>query len=333
MMISQEVYDKFVVDARAEKNSTKVGVSPMDVKVKVVDEMVVSTRRKESMERQLQVQHGGKNLTVTARSLKNILKLTGFSAKLFHDLTKEQLDNSLNFQLSKFKYLGVISKENDLLAMFDNSKNPYSSYEKILPPREKVVFINGNPLHSDSIQIQTADHTINEYGKLIVGMNSIVSSTANVKSQFAYGVYRVRCANGWVVPMFKKNSVPVVDPVVYAGMQKAYEADITGFIKKLEAFVQFAMTYDTSKPEQVDELLSLLSISTRAKKSITTCINNPAEADDLMKAAGVESVNNLWGVFNILTYLSSRAPSMNQSISMGRNISAWAHHISSVGLN
>lgn len=332
-MISQEVYDKFLADARAEKNGTKVGVSPTDVRVNVVDEMIVSIKKKERLERSLQVQYGGKKLAVTARALKNILKLTGFSAKLFHDLPKEQLDTSMNFQLSKFKYLGIISRGDDLFSMFDNSKNPYSSYEKVLPPREKIVYIKGEPLYSDTIQIQTADHTIKNHGDLIVGMNSILSSTANAKSQFSYGVYRVRCANGWTVPAYKKHSVAVMDPIVYQGMQKAYEAEVPMFVDKLEAFVDFASKYDTSKPEQVDELLSLLAVSTKTKKTLMSCIHNPVDADDVLRAAGVDSVNNLWGMFNVLTYISSRAPNMNQSINMGRSIANWAYHITSVGLN
>ena len=332
-MISQEVYDKFLADARAEKNNTKVGISPTDVRVKIVDEMVVSIRSKERLERQLQVNYGGKTLAVTGRAMRNILKLTGFSARLFHDLPKEQLDNSLNFQLGKFKYLGLIFKGKDLFSVFDNSKNPYSSYEKVLPSREKIVFIKGDPLYADTIQIQTADDVIQEHGKLIIGMNSVLSSTANAKSQFSYGVYRVRCANGWTVPIFKKHSVAVMDPVVYSGMQKAYEADVPVFAKKLNDFVKFAINYETAKPEQVDELLSLLSVSTKTKKTIMSCINNPVDADDVLRAAGVDSIKNLWGMFNVLTYISSRAPNMNQSIAMGRNIANWAYHISSVGLN
>ena len=40
-MIAQEVYDKFLTDARTEKKGTKIGINPADVKIKVMDEVVV----------------------------------------------------------------------------------------------------------------------------------------------------------------------------------------------------------------------------------------------------------------------------------------------------
>lgn len=331
-MVTKEVYDRFIEEAKIEKSGVVVGVNPSEVRT-VVQDVAVTGGEEATRERQLLVQYKNRELAVTARAKNNLLRLTGFSNKLFQELPVDQLDRGLNFQMGKFRALGLVVAGENLVSAFDNSKYPFNGYELVVPPKERLVYLKGSPLADDCINLQTIDREMESEGKLIIGMNAVVSSTSNVKSQFAYGVYRVICSNGWLDPILNHRSVPTVDSAIFAGMVNAYSSEMHEYLDKLTKFIEFAKTYQIANSEQVSELMEHLSVSKKIKDTVLTCVNNPAESADILHAAGADSPHNLWGLFNVLTYISSRSPNARASLSLGKNISLWAHQIQSVSSN
>jgi hypothetical protein len=330
-MVTKEVYDRFTEEAKIEKSGAVVGVNPADVRTIVQDVEVTGTDN--TRERQLLVQYKNRELAVTMRAKNNLLRLAGFSNRLFQELPVDQLDNGLNFQMGKFRALGLVVAGENLVSVFDNSKYPFNGYESVLPPKDRLVFIKGSPLADDFVNIQTIDREMESEGKLIIGMNAVISSTGNVKSQFSYGVYRVICSNGWMDPIMSRRAVPTVDSAIFAGMVTAYSSEMHEYLDKLTKFIEFAKAYDTTNSDHVAELLEHLSVSKKIKDTVLTCVNRPAESADILQASGADSPHNLWGLFNVLTYISSRSPNARTSLSLGKNISQWAHRISSVSVN
>jgi hypothetical protein len=335
-VISNDDWDLFLLKAKEEKDATVVGVSPTNFQVSVVEKQ---DSEKGKVVRRLAFTQNNDVYEVSDRAKSNILKLSGFTGRLLKELTVPEIMSGLNHQLSKINSYGITRKEGILYALFDTSKFSHHPYDTLVPKDQKsVVSIHGNPLTSDTIEFQLLQREISspQSGQLFVGMNAQVSSTSMVKARFGYGVYRMLCGNGWVDCVYGKDVLPSTSTDIIAGMVKMFEDGLDGFLERLEAFVVGSKGFQISGSEQLEELFTHLSVPPKIKQSLYGCINrstdggegdNNTTLDLLLKSAAVDGIKSLWEVFQVLVWLANHAPTLRQSISMGRNIVRWADQI------
>lgn len=333
-MVTQEIYDAFVEKATQERDGVLTGVSPSRLKL-MVEDIPVSASETNEVRRTVTATLDGERLIGTYRAKENLLRLTGFSGKLFEGLAHDQLSEGLNFQVGKIPSLGVIKVGDRLVSVFDNTKYGYTDYLGALQgvEMEKMVYIKGNPIDDDYVRVLVKERDVNFDDRILVGLDATIGSTPNVKSRFCYGFFRLVCSNGAIMPMFKQNTAAFVDNGLFAGILNAYRAELEPFCQKLEGFVQFAKGFEISTPEYAAELIKHLSAPKKIRELLLSCINAPDASAQLLHQAGVDTPSNLWGMFNVLTYLASHAPNVKSGLSLEKNAMSWAMRIASINLN
>jgi hypothetical protein len=333
-VVTKEQFSTFVERATQEKEGLQLGVVPSRLKIHVEDLPIEGSETNE-LHRTVTVALDGQRLVATPRAKENLLRLTGFTGKLFESLTHEQLNEGLNFQVGKIASLGVVKVADRMATVFDNTKFGYTSYLDVLNgvDQNKLVYIKGTPVEDDFVRILVKERQVDFDDKLIVGLESSMGSTPNVKSRFAFGTFRLICSNGAVMPMYKQNTAAFVDNGLFVGMLNAYRAELDPFIEKLEGFVRFAKGFEISTPEYANELIKHLSAPKKIRELLSSCVNAPDQNAAMMHQAGVDTPGNLWGMFNILTYLASHAPNVKSGLSLEKNAFSWATRIASINLN
>jgi hypothetical protein len=328
-MIKQDELDQFLLRAKDEKEGTVTGVSPTNFSIRVVDKQ---DAEKGKVVRKLSFMQNSDEYEVSDRAKSNILKLSGFTGKLLKELQLQEINDGLNYQLSKRNSYGVTRKDGVLYSLFDTTEFVYHPYDEMIPDVNKLVKVKGNPLTSDFVEFQTSEQTLERSGQLVVGMNAIVSSNSMVKSRFGYGVMRVRCTNGWVDSVYGKDILPAVTNEIVAGMIKTYQDRMGGFVERLNSFTDDAEKFEVLNTEHLEELFTHLSVTPKVKQVLYGCMNR-AEGEQsqgtdlLLKSAGVDSIKTLWDVFQVLVWIGNNAPNMRQSLSMGKNIFKWADQL------
>lgn len=327
-MISQQEYDQFLLRVKEEKDATVVGVSPSNFSIEVQERQ---DAEKGKVVRKLVFSQNSDVYDVSDRAKNNILKLSGFTGKLLKELPVNKINDSLNYQLSKRASYGITRKSGILYSLFDTDAVSYHPYDALLVPKENLIKVSGNPLTSDFIEFQTTDQTLDRSGQLVVGMNALVSSTGMTRSKFSYGVMRVVCTNGWVDSLFDVELLPFVSNELVASMYDLYKKKMGDFVTKLNSFVDGAEKFEVLNITHLEDLFTHLSCPPKIKQTVYGCLNREiseaSSQDLLLKNAGVSGIKTLWDVFQVLLWLSNHAPSLKQSIGMGKNVFKWADQL------
>lgn len=330
--VTAETYHTFESAARIEADGVVQGVNAREVVIlpyedrKEVGERTVVSRRAT-----FAMAGSDKQYELTSRALSNIFNLTGVTNRLFKELPLKELTPALNSQIKGVRTLGYSKHENRILTVFDNSRHAYQSYLNIVPDMGQLVTLRGNPLTDNSISFLTGDGVI-EGDSLVYGVNLHVSSNSMVKNRAGYGFYRVRCANGAMDTVFGNRSFDCADSAVVMGMLNAFRnpGRQGAFVSRLTAFKN--KLAEKSIPKDVNKLAELsdqLSAPQRMKASALSVIGAPAD-NELLRSSGVDKLDNLWELFNVMLYLANHAPNTRSAISLERGVFVWADRICSL---
>lgn len=319
----------FINRCAEEAKGVKSGIAPNDVSLSITNERLADS---DKVARTLSAQIKGLGqgpLTVSPRAVNNILKLTGFSTRLFHELTSGQLEAGMRHQLAKYTTLGACIIEEEVKSLFNTSKFPYAPYSPCLPPAEQLVAIKGDPIDNDWINFQTREDVIDlPDSPIIVGMNTVLCSTGTVKCRFRFGLFRVRCSNGAVTPITFMQKADSIDATIMSAMTDAFRSRTAKYKDKINNFARLSKLVNLKgSPEILNELLEDLSVPTQVKSETAAQLTAPDP--DLLKSAGVDSAESLWDIFNVLLFLTNNHPRVSSRLSMSLNIFKWAWSISS----
>lgn len=320
-------YDKLVAECSEEAEGVlKNNFSSTDLQISVRNELVEEGQSE--YQRNMFVDFGSGETPMSLRATMNILSMTGFSTRLFQELDIGQLSADLNYQMARYNNIGIIMVRDAAISIFDTTEHEYRAYTDLIPDPPNIAFVRGSPITADSITFQTREVDLDAGTEehLMLGMNSVISSTSRIANRFRFGVFRVVCSNGIVSPMFMRQDVPDIDINLFRGIMNGFRENIGEFAENFIGFKNKMIVFNITR-EQLVEVLQYLSLAKTMKNICIACCERGEDVDAVMRAAGVERVSNLWEVFNVLTYLTNQIPNDKRSQHATRNVYDWADKI------
>ena len=295
-------YEKFMSDAKIEREGVKTGLFPANVNIVV---RVVGANEEEEERRELFLENG-ECLRLSPRATKNVLRLTGFSNRLFKELEVAELQTGINTQLARFDSLGMSVSEKEVICVF-NGKKTYVPYESFLPSASELCYIKGNPIESDVIVFQTDEGNVKVGDEsIILGMNVSVSSTGYTGTNVSCGTFREVCENGVSYPWFFNYKLPRFDTKLLGGILGEFKENKSKILDELAGFIRGLEDYAIHNVEELHTVMEPLSLQRKLKEEIFMGYQRPEETRELFKKSGVDRISNLWDLFNVLTYQTNQ---------------------------
>lgn len=277
-------------------------------------------------DRCLAIQYKEKNYFVSDRAKKNIFKLTGYTNRLMKELPLGQVVSDLNFQIRKFT-VGIIVVDDIVISVF-NQENSYVGYADLLNDvKDKILFVSGDPIGEDYIQVQFKGSDEADAEGYIVGRNAIISSTGNVSSIFRLGVFDTVSKSWWVDGKFAKAKFQTLDTKIIPQILDASKKDIDEFAFFVSKNREVGKKLPLVDTDHLDGLLESLSASRKIKHAVNKIYEHAAEYQDLLNRIGLKSINNVWEVFLLLILIASGAPNSKLVTSVGIKSYDWLNKI------
>lgn len=326
-----ESYDreKFLAYANEEKAGVIV-LKPTEISFFV--ETVSSNDKKQ--ERDIYIKLNGENYRLGRRALKNLQKLTGISRRLLNELPLVQLMNDLNSQIQKISALGLVTgtelvgeiTARRIIALFNSSKFSYIGYIDLLAQvQDKIVFVKGNPLEDDFIQIQFKGFETDEF---LSGINILLSSTNIIKSTVSVGVIEKKAGLSWRDTVYKKFDQTGLVADDFVTLQNTMQGDPEFVVTLNKGLLAKADEIKIQNEKHLEGILESVP-GRKFREVVQKTYTDPVANQKLLTRVGIEKIETVKDIFRVLIFFSTNAPNNRLNLSTGTKFFEWLYQTSS----
>jgi len=333
-MISSIERNTILQEADLEHN----GLSLLDSNALTVEVRQAPAEGRRQPRRVIMVRDADGELPATTRFKSNMLAITGMTGRLFKELPLDQLNRDITHQLlTRAHNIGYVkaSIEDEMAAVsiFPIADRGYVPYGTMIPEGDLSSF-TGSPLFEDSVSFMTMDRTLDLGGSpIFIGVHARASSNGMAKTKVHLGFYRTQCTNSAIDIGFGGFDLRELDASLFRSALGEMQGRLNEYTQSVESFIEGAQRLSISDQVFRQNALGQLAIPTKMKDLVELSASTPDVVSELLERAGVEHVHNLWEAFNVLTHLSSLAPTVSQRTTYAATSLTWAKNLMGIARN